>query len=880
MSEISPASILSAGTIAANHRGAPLVTSGRPSMQLRRRPPLPEEFARAIERVRSCEPVVHLVANGVRGDSRVIKSALATIDEGLPTLVVGITGGSQYETFEAEGVPVLLVPYSSAELPTTENGTTKPSRAWQRREHALAAWRAGRAAASRELGSLGRVLRSTFAGDPAAKWQGARPTWLQINVAFADALDEIEPRMVHIHDSIPLPSAIAHAAGQRLRRRYVTTIYDAHECCPRLVESFPNSPMYQAMAAFEAEYIHEASQVITVSTEIADLITEHYGLAATPLVVTNCPNGERDPDAPDLRSEIGLAPDVPLAVYSGWVASERGLDTVLRAMPSLPELHLAIVVNSQTKELLDVLRLARTLGILDRVHTAPYVTPSQITQYLSSADVGLIPRKSGGHLDLSLPTKFREYAHAGLPLIVSDNAAMATEINRTKIGRVFKAGNVGGLSLQLGRVLESPERYRKRITPALLAEYAWETQTKVLRPLYAKASRKSDASGNAVVREALATLSSEPSQEETAEATQHSTENTWQHADARRYGVKLGIGRANSAGQAYAWANAVSTHLELVAQSFAPARASSRRPHVAVRTSYSIPQAATEFGRVVSEYTYLLVDGFTSMFGPLMVGDLEREIEALRPHMFGIGLIAHGSEIRDPDAHLAAVEGSYFAHAGDEWVDLLRGITTKNRQIAERFDGPLFVSTPDLLSDLPTAHWLPVVVDSERWSDLPPARFGQRLRVMHQPSRSDPPIKGTDVIHPVLERLDSEGVIEYLRHDGPVEAGDMPGLVQECDVLVDQIRTGSYGVAAVEAMSAGRVVVGSVSSVVRNEIGTHVPIVDAPPDDFEAAIRRLANTDRSELAEMATASQEFVSHWHDGRRSAQVIFDNLLDTTQ
>ena len=547
-------------------------------------------------------------------------------------------------------------------------------------------------------------------------------------------------------------------------------------------------------------------------------------------------------------------------------------------MPSLPELHLAIVVNSQTKELLEVLKLASTLDVLDRVHTAPYVLPSQITQYLSSADIGLIPRKSGGHLDLSLPTKFREYAHSGLPMIVSDNVAMAAEINRTKIGRVFKAGNVGGLSLQISRVLESPERYKQRITPALLDEYAWETQTKVLRPLYAQAAQPSDERETETVRNAFAAMST--SEDEPPGTEQRDRAGTWQHADARRYGIMLGIGRANSAGQAHAWANAVSSHLHVGAQSFAPVRPTSQRPHVAVRTTYNVRQGATEFGRVAADYTYLLIDGFASLFGPLMMGDLEREIDALRPHMFGIGLVAHGSEVRDPDAHLVAVEGSYFAHAPETWVDTLRKISQKNRQIAERFDGPLFVSTPDLLSDLPTAHWLPVVVDVPRWSNVPPAEFGRRLKVLHQPSRSDPPIKGTDVIDPVLEKLAAEGVIEYLSRDGVVDSDDMPGLVAECDVLVDQIRTGSYGVAAVEALMAGRVVVGSVSSTVRSAIGTDVPIIDGPPDSFEDTIRRLAETDRSHLAEVADEGREYAQYWHDGHRSAQVIFDELLDSAE
>jgi glycosyltransferase involved in cell wall biosynthesis len=838
--------------------------------------PTTAAILRVLESAELDNLVVHAVANGVRGDSRVLKSALVSIAEGLPTLVLGISSGPDFEHFEAEGVPVLLAPFDPLAGAQAAPSRASSLQSWGRRERDIELRRAGRAARTLRVRTLSRTLQGIRVGAAETQWSRDRPTALDINLALADVLDALQPSLIHVHDALPLPAATAHAARRRTRHRQrVQVLYDSHECLHELEKSYTSSPLYAALARIEKEYIHDVARVITVSPQIARVLKDLYRLRRLPTVVANGPNARRDLTAPSLRREIGLDPAVPLAVYSGWVAPERGLDTVLRALPGMPSLHLALVVNSQSRELLSVLRLANELGVLDRVHTAPYVTPSQITQYLSSADIGLIPLKSGGHLDLSLPTKFREYAHAGLPMVVSDNAAMAAEINRTKIGRVFKAGNVGGLKLQVERVLLEPDRYRNRITEELLDEYSWETQSGKLRAIYKRSAQPSGQSTTDAVAKALSAAVTSPMLQ--VESSVVVRGPVPQRSRANLYHVSLGVGRANSAGQAYAWANAVSTHLGVRAESFAPEHAICHPPDVAVRRRLTVTQAAAELGRICTQYTYLLVDGFESLFGPLVQGDLAREIEILQPHLFGIGLVAHGSEVRDPDRHARDVEGSFFLEADSVWVDTLREISSRNRGIARGFDGPVFVATPDLLEDLPAAHWLPVVVDVALWGVLPAPQFGRKLKVLHRPSRSQPPIKGSDIIHPVLCRLHAEGVIEYVHTDDLVNSEDMPELVARCDVVVDQIRTGSYGVAAVEAMAAGRIVVGSLTQAVRDRIEDEVPVVDAPPSELESVIRRLACTQRDDLAALADAGRDYAYRWHDGRRSSKIIEQEFLD---
>jgi hypothetical protein len=181
----------------------------------------------------------------------------------------------------------------------------------------------------------------------------------------------------------------------------------------------------------------------------------------------------------------------------------------------------------------------------------------------------------------------------------------------------------------------------------------------------------------------------------------------------------------------------------------------------------------------------------------------------------------------------------------------------------------LFVSTPDLLLDVPRATWLPLSVDVDRWQCSRVA-FDERVpTILHAPSRTNPPIKGSRIIEPVLRRLNSRGAIRYLSAAG-VPHEHMPELVSHADIVVDQIQTGSYGVAAVEGMAAGRLVVGYVAEDVRAMMPEQPPIVDAPKELFEAKIEEVLD-DVSRFAVVASRGPDFVGRWHSGYASAMAL---------
>src|SRR5205823_5412132 len=131
------------------------------------------------------------------------------------------------------------------------------------------------------------------------------------------------------------------------------------------------------------------------------------------------------------------------------------------------------------------------------------------------------------------------------------------------------------------------------------------------------------------------------------------------------------------------------------------------------------------------------------------------------------------------------------------------------------FDGPKYVSTPDLLDDVTDATWLPVVVDLDVWTPGDEPLRRDPPGVVHAPANRA--LKGTELIEPVLTRLEEKGLITYRRIEG-LPAAQVPALIRSADVVLDHFGIGNYGVLTCEAMATGRVSISHIDERVRSRV--------------------------------------------------------------
>ena len=206
-------------------------------------------------------------------------------------------------------------------------------------------------------------------------------------------------------------------------------------------------------------------------------------------MVLNAPVVATAPDAAaSVRDVCGVGGAVPLLVYSGLAAKKRGIDIMVEALPRLAAAHVALVVNKPAGAYVrQLMSRAAELGVSERLHVLPYVPHDQVAAFLATADVGVIPIHHHVNHEIALITKYFEYAHARLPIVVSDVRTMAQATRSLGLGEVFRAADVDDFVRAISTVLADPDRYRSAYAkPGLLDSWTWEAQAKLLDDVYGR----------------------------------------------------------------------------------------------------------------------------------------------------------------------------------------------------------------------------------------------------------------------------------------------------------------------------------------------------------------------------------------------------------
>lgn len=187
----------------------------------------------------------------------------------------------------------------------------------------------------------------------------------------------------------------------------------------------------------------EARGVVAVSEAVARVMRQggvqrvvvvHDGVQPLPLAPS---------DREGARRELGLAPEVPLVLAAGALVEHKAHQVLLRALPHLPEVHVAIAGTGPLEGPLRA--LASALGVARRVHLLGW--RSDLSRWFASVDAFVHPSREEG-----LGQVVIEAAMAGAPLVSSQ----AGGLGELGLGRPFAPGDARGLARALAQALSDP----------------------------------------------------------------------------------------------------------------------------------------------------------------------------------------------------------------------------------------------------------------------------------------------------------------------------------------------------------------------------------------------------------------------------------------
>lgn len=240
---------------------------------------------------------------------------------------------------------------------------------------------------------------------------------------------------------IPLFLPARRAAGKRL-----PVLLDMAENYPAGLRIWkPGLPawVYAYAARVEKRAVTAADMIITVVEEQARRLARQYALAPDRLAVV-----ENTPELQYAAVQSGLpssrrAENEFLMLFTGVLGRDRGLDTVLHALSRLMEtgkpIRLALVGDGAMR--MELERLARNLGLLERVSFIGRVGHEEVYRWIALADLCLVPHTDCEFIATTMPNKIYDYMMLGKPVLCSDSPPLARLVRETGAGLTFVSGS-------------------------------------------------------------------------------------------------------------------------------------------------------------------------------------------------------------------------------------------------------------------------------------------------------------------------------------------------------------------------------------------------------------------------------------------------------
>lgn len=178
------------------------------------------------------------------------------------------------------------------------------------------------------------------------------------------------------------------------------------------------------------------------------------------------------------RVALALPKDVPLAVYTGGLLEWKGVDLVVEAARSLPDVYFVIAGGMDA----DVKKLRQKAGGLANVRIDGFQPPERVPLYLSAGDLGLVPNRSKPLISsrYTSPLKVFEAMAVGLPLVASDVPSLRELLTHEQDALLVAADDAPALAEGVRRMI-GDAALRARLGSKLAQrahEFTWDARAR------------------------------------------------------------------------------------------------------------------------------------------------------------------------------------------------------------------------------------------------------------------------------------------------------------------------------------------------------------------------------------------------------------------
>jgi glycosyltransferase involved in cell wall biosynthesis len=274
-----------------------------------------------------------------------------------------------------------------------------------------------------------------------------------LDVGTGRVLRGLDADVVHLHYPPPLTSFFATQAleGRRVPvcLTYHCDLFLAGAAGRLLAGAYERTLLPPTLARVRRIVVHTQSYGTTSA------MLRGHELEVIPSVV-DLERFRPGLDASGPRRALGLEGKRVVA-FTGRLVPHKGVDVLLRALRALPaDVHLVVV--GRGPRLVDLVGLAKRIGVADRAHFCSSVSDDDLPRYLGLADVFAFPsqnRLEGFGLAVA------EAMACGLPVVISDMPGVREVIDDGVEGLLVEPLLADDLAEKIRALLDEPARARQ-----------------------------------------------------------------------------------------------------------------------------------------------------------------------------------------------------------------------------------------------------------------------------------------------------------------------------------------------------------------------------------------------------------------------------------
>ena len=274
-------------------------------------------------------------------------------------------------------------------------------------------------------------------------------------VPFSRTIDNMLPSLkldvIHSHH----PSLLGETATDKAKALGLPMVFTFHTRYDEYTHYVPISPDFSKMVIdrWMSRYLEKCQHIIAPSESIKQILQDNGvegDITAIPTGIDITPFTEADGTL--IREKYGWGDDLVL-ISIGRLAKEKSFDTLLEAAAQVmgERSHVRLVIVGGGLEEKSLAKLAKDLGIADRVQFTGSIPFEQIPSYLKAADIFCFASVTETQGLVTM-----EAMAAGLPIVAVD-ATGTSDAVENGIDGLLTANNAQALAKALEQVIDDPE---------------------------------------------------------------------------------------------------------------------------------------------------------------------------------------------------------------------------------------------------------------------------------------------------------------------------------------------------------------------------------------------------------------------------------------